>query len=145
MKIYCCGCKVEKEAQFKTGKDMYPHRKDLHALPFWKCPDCECFVGCHHKTKNSRKPLGVMATKEIKFARMKIHEILDPLWKSGEIPRGGLYGWLSERLGYTYHTAEIKDIEEARRIYKAIQAIRNEIIESRYSPTKALRQAVINV
>jgi hypothetical protein len=49
-------------------------------------------------------------------ARKHIHAILDPIWKSGKRNRRELYGKLSSRLGYEYHTGEIKDIDEARKI-----------------------------
>lgn len=118
---YCCGCKTDVEPRLTSGEEIYPHRPDLSDLPFWKCDDCGNFVGCHHKTKNRTKPLGCIPTPEIKNARKHIHAILDPLWKSGRFERKELYGALSNALGYEYHTADIKDINEARRIYRIIK------------------------
>lgn len=121
MEIYCCSCEKEVDARLTDGSEIYPHRKDLYKLPFWKCDNCGNYVGCHHKTKDRTRPLGVIPSKEIKGARKHIHALLDPIWKSGKIKRKELYKKLSDNLGYEYHTAEIKDIEEARKIYKLIK------------------------
>ena len=127
MKIFCCTCNAEVSARLTDGKEIYPHRKDLYSFPFWKCDSCNNFVGCHHKTKNRTKPLGVIASKEIKNARIKIHEILDPIWKSKQLSRSELYRRLTDELGYQYHTAEIKTIEEARNIYQIILNIKKDL------------------
>jgi len=117
--IYCTHCKKDIEARLTNGAEIYPHRTDLEQLPFWICA-CGNFVGCHHKTNEPTKPLGCIPTWEIKNARQHIHALLDPIWKSGKIRRQTLYAKISDKLGYTYHTAEIRDIEEARNIYKVI-------------------------
>lgn len=122
MEIRCCGCQKDRvKARLTDGTEIYPHRKDLAELPFWKCDDCGNFVGCHHKTKNRTQPLGCIPTKEIKNARQHIHKILDPLWQSGKYKRGHLYAKISERFGWKYHTAQIRTVEEAREIYKFIR------------------------
>lgn len=131
MKLYCCGCKKEVLPRLTDGKEIYPHRKDLHYLPFWKCDTCQNFVGCHYKTKDRTNPLGCIPTSEIKKARIHIHAILDPLWKTGKIKRGNLYKILSDKLGYEYHTANITDIEEARKIYRAIIDVANGLLVTR--------------
>lgn len=102
------------------GAEIYPHRSDLFALPFWKCGGCGNFVGCHHKTKDRTKPLGCIPTKAIKDARKRIHTILDPLWKTGRMKRGHIYAKLSDVIGRQYHTAEIRSVEEARTVYRAV-------------------------
>jgi hypothetical protein len=121
--IYCCGCNGNVMAKLTDGTEIYPHRPDLHSLPFWKCYDCKNFVGCHHKTQDRTRPLGCIPTKEIKNARKHIHSILDPIWQTGKMSRGKLYAILTEKLGREYHTAELKTIQEARDIYKAIKGI----------------------
>ncbi|NTG07102.1 hypothetical protein [Rhizobium rhizogenes] len=60
--LFCCGCQAEVSARLTDGKEIYPHRRDLHDLPFWKCDACKNFVGCHHKTANHTKPLGRMTS-----------------------------------------------------------------------------------
>lgn len=121
-KIYCCGCKTEVSARLTNGSEIYPHRKDLFDLPFWKCDGCGNYVGCHHKMKNNpTQPLGCIPTPELKNARNHIHRLLDPIWKAGKMKRGVLYKVLSDELGWKYHTADIRSVEEARRVYRIIQ------------------------
>ena len=125
MIIYCCGCLAYVEATLISGKEVYPHRKDLHELPLWIC-DCGLYVGCHHKTKNRTQPLGCIPTPEIKNARHHIHKILDPLWQSGRYKRSQIYKIISDKIGRKYHTANIRSIEEAREVYRIIMRIRDE-------------------
>lgn len=124
MILWCCGCKKDVDARLTSGEEVYAHRSDLYDLPFWKCDDCKNFVGCHHKTKDRTRPLGNIPTKELKNARQHIHRILDPLWKSGGIPRGKIYATIAREAGLKeYHTAEIKTIDDARKIYAIVKNI----------------------
>lgn len=117
MKIYCCGCEKEVEAKLVSGKEIYPHRPDLNKLPFLHCKDCGNYVGCHHKTKNRTRPLGVIPTHEIREYRKKIHATIDPIWKSKEETRAKVYSNMSDLLGYKFHTADIRSLEEAKDVY----------------------------
>lgn len=123
MNLYCCGCGEDVGARLTNGKEIYPHRPDLHALPFWKCDKCGNYVGCHHKTKNRTAPLGYIPTPEIKNARRHIHAILDPMWQSGAMKRKDLYAAISERVGWKYHTAKIRSVDEAREVYRVVRAM----------------------
>ena len=125
MELYCCGCGAKVEVRLTDGSEIYPHRKDLHELPFWKCDKCNNYVGCHYKTKNRTRPLGCIPTQELKDARKHIHKIVDPIWKNGEISRKKLYAKLSESLGWKYHTAKIRSIQEAKEIYRLIKKIQS--------------------
>ncbi len=121
MKIYCCGCNGHTSARLTNGREIYPHRKDLFDLPFWKCDTCRNFVGCHHKTSNPTNPLGCIPTHELRNARKEIHKILDPIWKSKRMSRRAIYAHLSKQLGKDFHTANIRTICEAREIYKMVK------------------------
>ena len=118
MRLWCCQCQTDVTARLTNGAEVYPHRPDLASLPRWKCDECGNSVGTHHKTSEPTKPLGNIPSPEIKKARMHIHALIDPAWKSKQIPRGKLYGYLSNALGHEYHTAEIKTVEDARNVYK---------------------------
>lgn len=126
MRIFCCGCQTEVKARLTDGKEIYPHRSDLAKLPFWKCDYCGNYVGCHHKTNNPTNPLGIIPTPEIRNARQHIHAILDPIWKSGRMKRGKLYGIISKKLGWKYHTSKIRSVEEGRKVYRIVREIANE-------------------
>ena len=122
--IHCCSCGEKVTARLTDGREIYPHRPDLGALPFWKCDACGNFVGCHHKTADRTKPLGCIPTPEIKNARQHIHRILDPLWKDkGKAAREAIYARISEALGWEYHTANIRTIEEARAVYVIVKGL----------------------
>lgn len=126
MKIYCCNCGDEVLCRLTDGKEMYPHRKDLYSIPFWIHDECKGFIGCHHKTVDRVKPLGVIASPEIKKARIYIHSVVDPIWKNKKMSRGKIYKKISDEIGYSFHTAEIKYINEARKIYKIAKRIAQE-------------------
>ena len=117
--IFCCGCGCRVEARLTSGAEIYPHRADLADLPFWKCDKCFNFVGCHHKTKNRTAPLGCIPTPEIKNARKKLHELIDPIWQSGKMSRRELYEAISFEVGWNYHTAKTRSVDEARAAYRA--------------------------
>lgn len=123
MKLYCCGCQKDVSARLTDGGEIYPHRPDLSALPFWRCDACRNYVGCHHKTGNPANPLGCIPTPELKRARNHIHAILDPIWQSGKMARTTLYAAISKRTGWKYHTAKIRTIEEARTVYKIVREL----------------------
>lgn len=127
MMLHCCGCNGKVEARLTTGEEVYPHRTDLYRLPFWKCDTCGNFVGCHHKTKNRTAPLGCIPTPEIKQARVKIHNVVDPLWQSGKISRNDLYKKISDRCGRNYHTAKIRSVEEALGILCIVESIKEQM------------------
>lgn len=122
--IYCCGCSGKVPARLTDGAEIYPHRRDLSTLPFWKCDSCGNHVGCHHKTSNPTNPLGCIPTPEIKSARQHIHRILDPIWKSKRMTRRAVYAEVAQRLGRKdYHTANIRSLDEARHVYRIVKEI----------------------
>lgn len=129
MKIYCCGCAAEVDARLTDGREIYAHRPDLAKLPFWKCDACGNFVGCHHKTKQRTRPLGCIPTPELRKARGSLHNVIDPMWKCGEFSRGKIYSAISKKIGKKFHTAEIRSVEEAQKVYRAIEQIK---IDLRY-------------
>ncbi len=124
MNIYCCGCEKDTHALLVAGMHEYPHRQDLFKLPFWQCPKCGNFVGCHHKTKTPTKPLGCIATSEIKKARMEVHSILDPIWKNGKVARARLYKLISDELGYQFHTSETRSVDECKQVIKILEHLK---------------------
>lgn len=124
--IYCTGCHEFVDARLTSGAEMYPHRPDLARKPFWKC-ECGAFVGTHYKTRDHLRPLGYLATPEVKRWRMRIHDLLDPMWQNGLIDRGKAYARISKALGHTYHTGEITDVEQAEFIYGLVKEMRDEL------------------
>lgn len=119
MKLWCCQCQTDVDARLTRGAEVYPHRPDLARLPRWICDVCKNHVGTHHKTSDPTRPLGNIPTSDIRLARTKIHELIDPAWRSGRLRRREIYQHLSEKVGREYHTADIRTIEEARLVYAA--------------------------
>jgi len=126
--LYCCGCEKRVFAVLTYGKSIYPHRRDLARTPFWRCETCTNFVGTHYKSRLRAKPLGCIPTPEIRALRREIHAILDPIWQTGNLSRPQIYKCLSEELGYSYHTAEIRTVFEARKVLDAVIEIKNNTV-----------------
>lgn len=127
MKLFCCACAEYVKARLTDGGEIYPHRSDLADLPFWKCDECKNHVGCHHKTPDRTRPLGNIPSPELRSARGHIHALIDPLWKNKKIKRGDLYQRMSEKIGWNYHTATLRTLDEARKAYRAGLELRKEL------------------
>lgn len=124
MQIFCVKDSKKIEAKQITGKEIYPHRIDLYSLKFYQCPICNNYVGTH---KNSGLPLGSIPTPELKKARMAIHRLIDPLWKTKKISRGKLYAIISEKLGKPYHSAELNNFEDVNKVLMIAKELCNKI------------------
>ena len=111
--IFCHICNLKTKSKLTSGKQIYPHRKDLATKPIWQCTICKSYVGCHPDTIN---PLGSIVGSKVKQMRIQVHAMLDPIWQSGTISRAKLYKELSNELGWKYHTASIRSVAEARNI-----------------------------
>ena len=125
MVIYCVECQADIEAEIVQGSTVYTSRPDLNHLKFWRCATCKNSIGCH---KGTTKPLGVIANKELKQARIKIHSIIDPIWKSGKMSRKEVYQHITRNLGYVYHTGEISSLDEARDVWRIAAELHNSFI-----------------
>ena len=64
--------------------------------PMWACMPCEAWVGVHPGT---RTPLGRLANKQLRTAKIAAHAAFDPIWKRGHASRGTAYEELAQRLG----------------------------------------------
>ena len=124
MKLYCCKCEKDVEAQLVKGNVIYPHRQDLYKKNFYRCPFCGGYVGCHDKTT---RPLGCIPTNEIRIARQRVHAKMDPLWKGGKIKRATLYKMISEKIGYNYHNGNTKSVQECLQVYDIIDEIEKQM------------------
>ena len=108
--VTCPYC--DKPAKLVTGKDIYPHRKDLHAKHLYSCPDCKAYVGCHGE---GTKPLGRLANADLRKAKSKAHSYFDPLWKakikknnvSKREARSSGYKWLARQLNIAIQDCHI--------------------------------------
>ena len=107
-----------KEAEWVENKEIYG-RNYGKSYMCYLCRDCNAYVGCHH---NSRKALGTMANAELRSWRVKVHSVIDPLWKSSKMPRKQVYQRLKKHFGRVIHIGEA-DIETCQTIIGHIKKI----------------------
>lgn len=118
--VVCDYCRAA--ARLTTGREVYPHRPDLFAKPFYVCTPCDARVGCHPGTNNV---LGRLANAELRGAKQAAHAALDPLWRSGQFKRKDAYYRLSKALGIAFADCHIGmfDVETCRRVVAVVPSI----------------------
>jgi hypothetical protein len=123
--IFCCGCNKDIKARLTNGVEIYQKPADVSYwhknqdylnFPFWICDVCKNYVGCHHKTEEPTKPLGCIPTPEIRKWRGYLHRLIDKNWKTSK-ERKEVYSKITKEIGCQYHSAEIRSVEEAKKIY----------------------------
>ena len=104
--------------------------------PIWICsnyPKCDSYVGCH---KDTNKPLGTLANRELREWRKKAKEPFNRLWKEKIInkitqyipqtsPRSKAYMWLTEKLdipGEETHFG-LFDIDQCKKVFEIVMSI----------------------
>ena len=99
--VICPYCQTD--AALVTGREIYPHRKDLADKYFHRCRACDAWVGCHPGTS---APLGRLADKTLRAWKSAAHAAFDPLWRrkmekqgiTKAAARSAGYAWLAEQL-----------------------------------------------
>ena len=118
------------------GSEVYPHRADLRAKPFWVCDADDTRVGCHPGTTVA---LGTMATPALRQARSRAHDAVDPIWLAQtdrsmnrhgqrivrQVARQRVYSFMAARLGVTRDACHIGMFDEAmcRRVVEAMRHV----------------------
>ena len=72
-------------------------------------PDCDSYVGVH---RNSLKPLGTLAGKELRGKRIKAHKVFNRLWESGMMKKWQAYKWMEAKFGMNSRQAHIAKFSE---------------------------------
>ena len=103
--VVCPYC--NKEAPWISNEEVYGKRYGKSYMCYW-CEPCDAYVGCH---QNTRVPLGIMANKFLRQQRMKIHRIIDPLWKSGEYTRKSIYGRITNEIRREFHVGNCNELD----------------------------------
>ena len=124
MEVKCQNCGGIVTAELKHGDEIYKGRKDLHDKLFWQCKFCGGYVGVHPHTIN---PLGSIPTEGVRRMRLKVHSLIDPLWRSGHISRGEIYRRLSKAVGHQFHNGTSESVEELEIAYKEGEKIKEEL------------------
>lgn len=91
----------------------------------WACFDCNAWVGCHKNSKD-HAPLGRLANKELRRAKMEAHRALDPLWKSGGMRRKDAYQLVAEQMSIPAREMHIGmlDVNQCRRVVEVCLELR---------------------
>ena len=84
----------------------------------WICRPCRAWVGCHPFRE---RPLGRLADRDLRQARMAAHAVFDRLWKAkarrDKIPYGQArdagYKWLASEMGLTRRQCHIGHFDMA--------------------------------
>lgn len=120
---YCGGA-----ARLRPGASVYPRHPYLRQRWYWVCTPCDARVGCHPPGGNAgdgTRPLGALANRETRSARMGAHAVFDLIWRSGLLSRREAYAALSRELGVgagQVHIGE-SDVETCARIVSASRTI----------------------
>lgn len=61
-----------------------------------RCSGCDALVGLHPFTNI---PLGTLASKAMRAARMRAKDAFNPLWQDGHMTRREAYQWLARQMG----------------------------------------------
>lgn len=101
------------------GSRLYPGRQELRAKSFWACLPCGAWVGCY---AGGDRPLGRLANKELRVAKMTAHAVFDPLWKDGSMTRTQAYLWLAKRMDLPAHKCHIGmfDLDQCRKVVEVV-------------------------
>lgn len=114
---------------------LYPYMRDYG--PVWICSPCQAWVGTHP----SGLPLGRLANKELRDAKIEAHRCFDPLWKDWDVAypdlrvgsakirrvmKGRAYAWLAEQIGLSIEATHIGmfGIDECHRVVDIIDKLR---------------------
>lgn len=118
----CPYCDVE--AQLVGGEVIYPLRHDLVKKKFWRCsrhPLCDAYVGVHENSP-THQPLGTLADACLRRARIRLHALLDPLWKGGSMKRRQSYHLLASLMNIPKQDAHVSQFDLAQ-CYFALQVL----------------------
>lgn len=132
VKMSCPYC--NKLAKFVTGKEIYPHRKDLFNRKYWYCKDCDAYVGCHlpNRENNFKEniPFGVIADKTLRTYKIKTHQMFDAIWipsaqrdvKMKKIIRRKAYKWLARKMQISEQCCHIGNfsVEQCKEAIKIV-------------------------
>lgn len=109
-----------REAELKTGREVYSDRRDLRNRWVWVCEPCDARVGCHSNTKT---PLGRLADAKLRKAKKRAHAAFDQLWKGRHMTRANAYRWLANKLGIDVRECHIGhfDVETCYRVCDVVR------------------------
>lgn len=113
-RVICTYC--NQPARLVTGDKVYPHLPTLFVRRYWMCAPCKAWVGVHKNSPDA--PMGTIANRELRMARMNAHQAFDRLWKKHGMPRTMAYAILSGMMGIRKKDCHIGffNIEQCERV-----------------------------
>lgn len=112
-----------KQAEYVDSAEVYATSYGM----IYICKPCNAYVGVH---KDTDKPKGTLANKELRELRKTCHALFDPLWKSGKVKRKDAYLRMSQFIDIPENEAHIgmfdnekclKLITKMNQFYEAIK------------------------
>ena len=74
----------------------------------YQCQNCNARVGCH---RDSKRPLGNVATEVLRLKRRETHQVFDQYWQSSGLSRTKAYKWLAGQMNLPEKNAHIGGFE----------------------------------
>ena len=114
------------ECPYCNGKVVWINNRKVYGKEYGKshmmyiCESCGASVGCH---KNTRRPLGTLANKELRGLRHKCHDKIDPYWMAHNISRDNLYKLLSEWYGSEFHIGQLRE-DGCKRVLEELDVLK---------------------
>ncbi len=116
----CCLC---------SGPVVVKHHKEVYGKAYgdwpwmYSCTQCDAQVGMHPFT---HLPLGVLADKKTRFARMTFKDRFNPLWMDARMDRSEAYRRLANAMGIPVKRCHIGyfSIADCERASQALESIK---------------------
>lgn len=91
---------IPKTCPYCGGNVVLTSNKELYGKEYgngkcYLCRKCKASVGTH---PGGKKPLGILATREMKVLKKACHELFDTAWKTRKISRSYAYQRMAELL-----------------------------------------------
>lgn len=115
---YCPYC--NKPARLMNSTEIFnlDHHIKYKDRKLWACIPCMAWVGCH---KGTARPLGGLADRELRKARVAAHKAFDDRWRGRpRQARKDAYSWLASRLEIKHDDCHIGwfDLETCKKVVR---------------------------
>lgn len=120
----------EKPCPYCGGKVIYTDNSRIyHGRTYgngkcFVCINCGASVGVHGDCPPSHKPLGLLATPQMKHLKMSCHNLFDRVWKRHLKSRGECYRILAKKMGIPVKQCHFGWFNETD-LKRAIKILRN--------------------
>jgi hypothetical protein len=124
MQVKCPYC--NRDAEFMTSELYYGTD---YGTNVYACRRCDASVGTYGRSK---KPMGPLASAELRQVRMRAHSVFDLMWQKGDMTRSAAYQWLAQKLKIPPAQAHIGMFSAEQAEEATLHAIRFYLTTSEY-------------